>query len=306
MSDSNITAFAFPGMGIRLSGFERAVFLRHRQRMLPFLQEATEAATADFVAMLELGTIQKQNLDDRNSQIFTFGFSAALYEVFRDTGIAARYMAGYSFGHYGSLYAARCLSFSGALSCACRAFDLMQECCPVGTWGMVVIVGLGLIEIDDLVKGSITLVNVNSDTCVICAGLSSELLLLRQQAVERGALKAEVLPVAIPYHMPGVLSKASEKLRPYLETLSWRAPAVPIVSSLDQRLLTETDDVIDYTVRHCCTPIHWLKTVSRLRSLGVNRIIECGPGVSISRHGKFMPYDISYVNVKNLLRQYGI
>jgi malonyl CoA-acyl carrier protein transacylase len=229
MNENLGTAFAFPGMGIRLTGFERALFIRHRERMLPFLTEASDTAGKDLVSVLEHDTVAGQDLDDRNSQIFTFAFSAALFEVLMDNGVSAHYMAGYSFGHYAALFATHCLPFSAALSCAGRAYDIMRESCPDGRWGMAVVVGLPQAEMEDLLTGSITLVNVNSDTCVILAGSVDDLGLLRGRAMDRGALRAEMLPVTIPYHSPAILSNASEKLRTYLKTLPWNAPAVPIV-----------------------------------------------------------------------------
>jgi [acyl-carrier-protein] S-malonyltransferase len=306
MTESGCTAFAFPGMGTRLTGFERALFFRHRTLMLPFLEQASHAASMDLVSWLEHDAFEEQYLDDRKSQIFTFAFSAALYEVLKDHGVAAQFMAGYSFGHYAALFASNCLSFSDALACAYRAFDFMRESLPEGAWGMAAIVGLSIAEIEGLLDGSIMVVNVNGDSCAILAGFASELETLRGRAMEKGALKAELLPVAIPYHLPGILAPAAERLRQYLGTLSWHAPVVPIISSIDQSLITDVGRIIDFTIEHLCTPIHWLRTVGSLTTLGVTRIVECGPGVSISRYGSFMPFDISYVNVKTIRRNYSL
>jgi [acyl-carrier-protein] S-malonyltransferase len=304
MSENCLTAFAYPGMGIRMTGFERAVFIRHRKKMLPFFEQAAAAATVDLVGLIEQDAAQC--LDDRNSQLFTFAFSSALSDIAFESGIVPQYAAGYSFGLYAALYAVRALPFSAVLACASFAFNAMREACVGNTWGMAAIIGLSLPEVKELVRDSLVVVNVNSDACVIVAGLRHDLDALCLQARDRQAIKAEFLPVGIPYHSPAVLALASEKLREYCSELPWQRPRLPLVSSIDASLLTEASQVREQVIRHICTPISWKKTVAWLKSLGVTRIIECGPGVSLSRHGQFMPFDISYVNIKNIKRCCGL
>ncbi len=306
MNDTVPTALAFPGMGIRLTGFERALFLRRRKTMLPFFEEAGALATVDLVSVLEGGSSHGNHLDDRNSQLFTCAFSAAMSDALQDNGITPRYAAGYSFGLYAALFAIRALTFSQTLASACFAFDTMREACAGNAWGMAAIIGLSLPETEKLARDSLVVVNVNSDSCVIIAGLRRDCEALCGRAMERQAIKAELLPVDIPYHSPRVLAAATQKFRSFLEGLSWRQPVFPLVSSIDADLLSGAEGLKDYTARHLCTPISWLKTVGRLDSLGVARIIECGPGVSLSRHGGFMPFGISYVNIKNIGRRYGV
>jgi [acyl-carrier-protein] S-malonyltransferase len=304
MTENSTTAFAFPGMGIRLTGFERALFLRHRRKMLPFLEEAGAAATVDFVNLLERE--ERHDLDDRNSQVFTFAFSAALSDVLQSEGLVPQYAAGYSFGLYAALFATRALPFSDILSCVCFAFDAMRDACAGRAWGMAALIGLGLPEIESLLQDSLTVVNVNSDACVIVAGMRSDLDEFCARAMSRQAIKAELLPVDIPYHSSAVLASASDRLRDFCTSLPWQTPLFPLISSVDGRLLTHANEVSDYTARHISTPLSWLAAVGRLHELGVSRIIECGPGVSLSRHGSFMAFDISYVNVKNIRRRSGI
>lgn len=291
-------------MSIRLTGFERALFSRHRKKMLPFFEQAAAVATVDLIGVLDREAAQ--DLDDRNSQLFTCAFSAALSDVLMDHGIVPQYAAGYSFGLYAALFTIRTLPFSQVVACACFAFDAMRDACAGNAWGMAAIIGLNLPEIEKLIQDSLVIVNINSDACAIVAGLRHDLDALRGRAMDRSAIKAKLLPMDIPYHSPAVLAGASEKLRVYCAALPWQRPLFPLVSSIDAGLLTDTSQVMEYTARHICTPISWLKTVERLGSLGVTRIIECGPGVSLSRHGSFMPFDISYVNIKNIRRWSGL
>jgi len=215
-----------------------------------------------------------------------------------------RYLAPYSFGVYAALFAAHALTFSQTLSCACRAYDIMCSACGKNDWNMAVIIGLTIAEIKEI-AGSIVLVNITSDTCAIIAGRRADSIKFCEDALQRGALKAEVLPVSIPYHLPGVLAASIEEFRSFLKTISWNKPAFPIISTIDQRELDTCESLLDFTARHIGTPINWLKTVSRLRTLGITRIIECGPGISLSRHGMFMPFEITYVNIKTLSSRLG-
>ena len=178
----------------------------------------------------------------------------------------------------------------------------MEDRCTGNKFGMSAIIGLTMAEITAIIREGMAVVNVNSDTCVICAGLRSALDACNEEAKERGAITAELLAVGIPYHHPVLLAGAADKMRASLGAFKWRQPMVPIVSSIDGTLLDTAEAIADYTARHLCTPINWLGTVQALFSSGVTRIVECGPGVSLSRHGLFMPFPIAYVNVKNMRR----
>jgi [acyl-carrier-protein] S-malonyltransferase len=305
MTESHdVAALAFPGVGVRLSGCEAGFYQKHRGRLRPLLEEASSAAGMD----LEFALLRDQigSAGEKSRQLFTYAFSTGVALVLREQGLVPAYAAGYSFGVYAALHATGMISFSDGLTILAQAYSLMRSACNGHALGMGYVVGLTRGEIEKLLAGrlycGLVLVNSNSDTCNVLAGPRETLEGFLAEAQDRGALAAECLSVKIPYHHPTLLGKVSPQFRSYLERFSWNPPSCPLVSSIDQRLLTAPEEIVDFTARNLSTPNNWQKVVGTLAGVGVTRMFECGPGISLSQNGRFLPHDIQYFNVKNLQR----
>ena len=89
-------AFAFPGIGVKLCGREAGFFDRHRALMAPFLTEASDAACTDLVAALTDDNVP--SLGPRAKELFVHAFNCGAHAVYRQFGLEASCMAGYSLG----------------------------------------------------------------------------------------------------------------------------------------------------------------------------------------------------------------
>jgi len=302
------TAFAFPGVGVRPSGCEAKFYRRHESMVRPFLDEASHAAKTDLAFSLLRDQIE--GLEEGTRQYFTYAFSAGVCAVLQDRGFVPEFTAGYSFGIYAAMYASGAISFTTGLSILEEAYRLMKDACNGNPSGMGFVVGLNRADISRVLDkksySSLCLVNSNSDMCNIFAGKKKALEGFLAEAQAHGALAAECLSVAIPYHHPRILSEVTPKFRAFLQTFEWERPQCPVVSSIEQTLLVDVDALIDFTARNLSTPNNWQGVVRALNSGSVERMIECGPGISLTQNGRFLPYAIKYVNIKNMLRSLGI
>jgi malonyl CoA-acyl carrier protein transacylase len=102
-----------------------------------------------------------------------------------------------------------------------------------------------------------------------------------------------------------LLEGVSAAFHAFLKLLHWRQPSCPIVSTIDQGLLTTADELLDFTARNLAAPLNWQRVVSALHRAGVVRVVECGAGISLAQNGRFMPFHLEYVTVKNVLRKLG-
>lgn len=302
------TAFAFPGAGVNPSGREAEFFERHESVFKPLFDEASSHAGTDLAC--ELVEDRIEHLDDERNQYFTYAFGVGALQVFAGNGMTFDYTAGYSFGVYAALHASGALSFSDGLAMVREAYALMREACRHVEAGMGVTVGLDEEELLGILDGgrfsSLRLVNSNSDLCKVLAGERAELDEALREARRRGAVHAEPLKVAVPYHHSAYLSFATPAFAEFLAGLDWRDPACPVISSIDRSPLETAAELVDFAARNLSTPINWQKVVETLGSFGVTRIVECGPGISLSQNGRFIPGGIQYVNVKNAERRLGI
>jgi [acyl-carrier-protein] S-malonyltransferase len=308
MSETSRTAFAFPGAGVKPCGREADFYRRHERTMKPLLDEASEHARADLVQELVDGGVER--LSDARNQCFTYAFGACVRDVLDQRGHRPDVAAGYSFGVYAALYAARSLSFADGLSAVTTAFRIMKARCEGKAAGMAVIIGLCGPDLQKLIEragpGPLCLVNSSSELSHVVAGPRRELARFCEEADEAGAVSAALLDVEVPYHHPEMLGGASDELRGFLERLEWKEPACPVISSIDQRPLTTSQMLIEFTASNLSTPISWRRVVESLPAMKVGRIIECGPGISLSQNGRFIEGGLEYVNVRNMNGRLGI
>ena len=302
------TAFAFPGVGVRPSGCEAKFYRRHESLISPFLQEASEASGTDLEFALQQNQIER--LSEGTRQYFTFSFCAGVTRVLEEHGLVPEMAAGYSFGIYAALEATKVISYSDGLRILEKAYDLMKAACNGSKAGMGFVVGLKRNDIERLLAkncyDSIRLVNTNSDTCNIFAGRRGNLESFLAEAQSYGALAAERLSVAIPYHHPTLLEGVAPEFKRFLRKFKWQDPICPIVSSIDQKLLDKCGTLVDFTSQNLSTPNNWQAVVGALASHGIRRVVECGPGISLTQNGRFLEHDIKFVNVKNMKKGLGI
>ncbi len=294
-------ALVFPGVGVRLTGREPEFFSRHRAELKPLFDRASEYRGIDLESRLLQGGIDE--LPDGSRQFFTYAFSAGAADVVtRALGVTPIAAGGYSFGIYAALYATRAMTFEDGLTVIDNAYHIVEGASRKRDLGMGIVVGLERTELDSLIdaKGldSVCRTNTNHDLCHVFSGTSGEIRRFLRSAKEAGAFKSEPLMVDVPYHHPRLLESAPNELAPVLRRIRWAPPDFPIVSSIDGGDLRESEEITRFLARHLATPISWHKVVERMNGMGVRTLFECGPGISLSQNGRFLPYDMTYLNVK--------
>lgn len=303
------TAFVFPGVGVKHCGAELPFYERHLELMESYIHRAEAYTSTPFARLLSQGKIN--DLQDREQQFFTYAYSSAVAEVFRAGGIEPLLVAGYSFGVYGALYASRAIDFETGLKILDSAYEIMSACKGSAPAGMGVVVGLSREDVEGIISSMRTstlhLVTINSETCQVIAGHKSCIERFIKRAEDLDAFSADLLPVDIPYHHPTLLCDATSRFEKLLQDTPIENPTVPVVSSIDQKIIKDRRALIDFVARNLTTPIDWSKVARALHAQQIFRICECGPGLSLSQNGRFLPFDDAiYVHIKNAKRRLSI
>lgn len=306
-ADFGPAAAAFPGAGIRSSGFEATFFQRHRPQLKSFLARASDYAGVDLREALEQEGLDR--LKPRDVQLFTFACSLGVLDTVRAHGVEPVLMAGHSLGIYAALTGAGCVSFEDGLFLVDRACDLATKACRDRNCGMVATAGLTRDEVDgilgDLDASSLRRVITNSPMSMVVAGDLAELDSFVAAAEEAEATRLVWLDREVAYHHPDFLDTASRELATVVKEIPWRDPRVPVVSSIDARVLDTAEGTKDFTIRNLSSPIDWEAVVVVLADRRVRTVFECGPGTTLTRMGRFVDADLKYLNVKKISRRGG-
>ncbi|WP_191923138.1 ACP S-malonyltransferase [Pantoea agglomerans] len=274
-------AFVFPGQGSQTVGM-----LTELAATYPLVEEtfreASDALGYDLWQLVSQGPAEELN-KTWQTQPALLAASVVIYRVWQQQGgEQPALMAGHSLGEYSALVCAGVLNFADAVKLVELRGKLMQEAVPEGTGAMQAIIGLDDAAIrkacEESAQGQVVSpVNFNSPGQVVIAG--------NKEAVERagaackaaGAKRALPLPVSVPSHC-ALMKPAADKLAVALESITFNAPAVPVINNVDVKAETDAAAIRHALVRQLYSPVRWTESVEAMAAQGVTQLLEMGPG----------------------------
>lgn len=309
LGNDNNTAIAFPGAGVEITGKESGFINKYIGIFKPLFEKVSEYINKDFMEIVSDGDLTE--LTDRENQFFTIAFSTGYFYLLKEIGVEFRYVTGYSLGVYSALIAANVIDYDNGLFITSKAYELMINAAGKNSrTGMCAVIGLKTEELESIINNveldSVYIVNSNNETCKVTSGNIRQLNILIRETEAAGAIKSVLLNVDMPYHHPIIFKDCSEKFLEILKELNFSDPGIPVISTINQNLLEKKNDIIEFAARHLSNPINWEKTAEKIYSFGIETIIECGPGISLTQNGRFINPGIKYINIKNINKHLGL
>jgi [acyl-carrier-protein] S-malonyltransferase len=190
--------------------------------------------------------------------------------------------AGHSLGEYSALVAAGALDLEDAVRTVRRRGEYMQEAVPAGQGAMAAILGVPLDVVETLCQEAsqgevLSPANHNAPDQTVVAGTADAVRRLMQIARGRGARKVVELPVSAPFHC-ALMREAQERLTQDLQDLTLRDAAFPVINNVSASPETSADRHRRALAAQVTAPVRWVETVQRLETMGVQAIVEVGPG----------------------------
>ena len=119
--------------------------------------------------------------------------------------------------------------------------------------------------------------NFNSPQQTVIAGAVIAVDRAKELALEAGAKRAVPLPVSAPFHCQ-LMASAAEKLAGELARLSFATPAVPIVTNVEATPNSDPARIPGLLEQQVTAPVRFTESIQALAGLGVNGVLEIGPG----------------------------
>ena len=189
-------------------------------------------------------------------------------------------LAGHSLGEYSALTFAEALSFGAALRLVRLRGQAMQSAVAEGKGLMAAILGLDdetIESVCDSVPGTVQAANYNAPGQVVIAGEREAVLAAMERAKDSGARRAVPLSVSVPAHS-ALMAPAAHVLADALEGMELSLPKAPVVHNVDACSAVDLADMSRKLVRQVSEPVRFVDCVQTMKSMGVTRIVECGPG----------------------------
>jgi [acyl-carrier-protein] S-malonyltransferase len=123
--------------------------------------------------------------------------------------------------------------------------------------------------------------NFNGGGQVVIAGHKAAVERAGAAAKARGAKKVIPLPVSAPFHC-ALMRPAAERLAAELAKVSFRSPAVPVVTNVEAAPNQDGERVRDLLTRQVTAPVLWEQSVQRIAAMGVTAAVEVGHGAVLT------------------------
>lgn len=273
-------AFCYPGQGVQHVGMAEG-FARSDRYFQDMIATASEAAGIDMDKLL-----YEPNEDINITEYTQPALVTAccmITDALLDAGYKPAVTAGLSLGEYCSLYVAGAISFEDAVRLTRLRGKLMSSEVPAGEGSMAAVIGLDAETIENVIKDidGCWCANFNCPGQIVITGKKTAVQAAMPLLQEAGAKRVLELNVSGPFHSP-LLKGAGEKLAKELDKVELSSLNFPYIANANAQQITDKDQVKDLLEAQVSNPVMWEQTLYELEKMGVDTIIEAGPGKTIA------------------------
>ncbi|WP_249690301.1 ACP S-malonyltransferase [Stappia sp. WLB 29] len=298
-------AFTFPGQGSQAVGMGKDLADAFAEARAVF-DEVDEALGQKLSDIMWAGTPEELTLT-ANAQPALMAVSLAAMRAAEARGLdlasGVAYVAGHSLGEYSALAAAGTLSIGDAARLLRIRGTAMQQAVPVGEGAMAALLGLDYAEAaavaEEAAQGEVCqAANDNAPGQVVVSGHKGAVERAIEIAKGRGARRAVLLPVSAPFHC-ALMQPAAEAMAAAFETVTFNAPAVPLVANVLAGPTSDPDEIRRRLVEQVTGTVRWRESIEWMASAGVDTAYEIGTGKVLTGMVKRIAKDMTGVAVNS-------
>ena len=224
--------------------------------------------------------------ETRYTQPCMVAFAVGVTQILNHEGIRPDYVAGLSLGEYSALQAAGVFTPQQAISLVAFRGKVMAEAAKGVPCGMTAVLGLDRAKLEQACEqasalGVVCIANYNCPGQLVIGGHQAAVDEAARLAKEMGARRCMPLKVSGPFHTP-LLKPAGDALAEKFKGETFGEMQVPVLFNCLGREMGPDDTIPALLERQVQSSVYMEDTIRRLAELGVDTIVEIGPGKVLS------------------------
>lgn len=241
-----------------------------------------------------------QDADDKVSNtLYTqpclYVIESILVDLLKQQGHQPAIVAGHSLGEYVALYAAEVFDFATGLTLVQRRAELMSQ---ASDGMMAALLGFDADELAAKLEATpgVVLANDNNPGQVVISGTPEAVTAVMAGVKAKRAVK---LNVSGAFHSP-LMADAAATFQKVLEPIAFVTAQVPVLSNVDPTPATDGSVLKQRLIQQMTGSVRWREITLALPELGIDTVVEVGPGNVLTGLTKRTCKSLALANVGNL------
>ncbi|TMU56511.1 ACP S-malonyltransferase [Flagellimonas algicola] len=272
--------YLFPGQGTQFPGMGKELY-ESSSLARDYFERANELLGYSITDVMFYGST-KDLKQTKHAQPAIFLHSYIQTKILGDK-FQPDMVAGHSLGEISALAAASALDFESAIKLISARASAMQSLCNLKNTGMVVVVGLFDVIVNNVCKqvdGIVVPANYNTLHQVVISG-EMKALDEASQKLRHGAERVVKLTVNGAFHSP-FMEPAVDEFTQAIERTQFKEPICPVYQNIAGRPVSGVVEIKKNLIDQLTSPVMWRHGILHMIEDGATEFTEIGPGKFLS------------------------